>query len=218
MFKTIRRNFITGLAVILPAVVTIWLIKFITVKTNDLLLEPTVKFLRPLIPDSAILEYAAKVLILVFVVVFMALVGFGTRVLFLRKFFSYWERKISQLPMIGKIYGATKEMSHAFLGQSKGVFTRVVLVEFPRKNIYAIGFVTSEGRGEVQDKTAEKVINVFVPTTPNPTSGFLLLVPEDEMIKLDMSIDEGLKLVISGGVVPLPERVTIKKKDGNTDD
>lgn len=217
MLKSLRKNFITGVAVILPAVITIWLVKFIIDKTNNILLEPMVKFLHLYILDSAILENLAKVLIFVFLVVVISIIGFGTRILFLRRLFSFLEKNIHQLPMIGKIYGAIKEISHAFLGQSKGIFTRVVLVEFPRKGIYAIGFVTSEGKGEVQDKTIEKVINVFVPTTPNPTSGFLLLVPEGEMIKLDMSVEEGLKLVISGGMVPLPERVTIKKRNGNPD-
>lgn len=217
MLKSVRKNFITGVAVILPAVITIWFVKFVMDKTNNILLEPMAKILRPYILDNAVLEYMAKVLILVFLVIVISIIGFGTRILFLRRSFSFLEKNINQLPMIGKIYGAIKEMSHAFLGQSKNIFTRVVLVEFPRKGIYAIGFVTSEGKGEVQDKTIEKVINVFVPTTPNPTSGFLLLVPESEMIKLDMSVEEGLKLVISGGIVPLPERVTIKKRNGNTD-
>ncbi len=216
MFKSVRKNFITGLAVILPAIVTIWLIKFTLDKTNLIFLEPVVKFLRPLIPDSIILVAIAKILVFIFLVVAIALIGFGTRVLIVRNFFSRFESKILLFPMIGKVYGAMKEMSHAFLGQTKGLFTRVVLVEFPRQGVYAIGFVTSEGKGEVQDKTIEKVINVFVPTTPNPTSGFLLLVPENDLIKLDMSIDEGLKLVISGGIVPLPESVSIKKKHGDT--
>ncbi|MDD5073103.1 MAG: DUF502 domain-containing protein [Candidatus Omnitrophica bacterium] len=217
MFTSIRKNFITGVAVILPALITIWLVKFAVVKTNYFLLEPIADFLRPFILDSTILEYIAKVLTLVFLVVIISLIGFGTRILFLRKFFSFWEKNISQLPMIGKIYGAIKEMSHAILGQSKSIFTRVVLVAFPRPGIYAIGFVTYESKGELQDKTVTRVTNVFVPTSPNPTSGFLLLVPEKEMIKLDMSVEEGLKLVISGGIVPLPERVKIKKKDGDTD-
>ncbi len=216
MFKSVRKNFITGLAVILPAIVTVWLIKFILDKTNMIFLEPVVKSLKPFIPDSIVLVAIAKILVFILLVAAIAVIGFCTRVLIVRNFFSRFESKILQFPMIGKVYGAMKEMSHAFLGQSKGIFTRVVLVEFPRQGVYAIGFVTSEGKGEVQDKTLEKVINVFVPTTPNPTSGFLLLVPEKDLIRLDMSIDEGLKLVISGGIVPLPDSISIKKKHGDT--
>lgn len=211
MFKRLRKNFFTGLLVILPAIVTIWVVQFIVVKLNRLALEPATRHLEPYV--GGIVEYLVKMALLILIVLAIAFIGFGTRLLFLTKFFSYWERKIYLIPMIGKIYGATREMSQAFLGQSKGIFTRVVLVEFPRQGTYAIGFVTSEGKGEIQDRTVEKVINVFVPTTPNPTSGFLLLVPEEQLIKLDMSIDEGLKLVISGGIVPLPDRVSIKKKE-----
>lgn len=217
MFNGIRKSFVTGFAVVLPLIITVWLIRLVVSTTNLTLLEPIIKFLRPYIPDSGILEYAAKILLVIFIILAVALIGLGTRLLFLRSFFSYWEKKLRQIPMIGTIYRATKDMSYAFLGQSKGIFTRVVLVNFPHKGAYAIGFVTSEGKGEVQNKTTEKVINVFVPTTPNPTSGFLLLVPKEEMIDLDMSIEEGLKLVISGGIVPLPDRVNIKKNmDGDT--
>jgi len=133
-----------------------------------------------------------------------------------KDFFSNMEKRVLRIPMVGWVYGGMKDMSHAFLGQTKGIFTRVVLIEFPHKGIYAIGFVTSEGRGEVQDRTADKVINVFVPTTPNPTSGFLLLVPEKDIISLNMSIDEGLRMVISGGIVSFPDRVKIMK-NGDTD-
>ena len=216
MLKSLRKNFITGVAVILPSVITIWLIKFVFDKTNMVFLDPTVKFLKPYIFDSLLLETIAKLLVFVFLIAAVALIGFGTRVLFVKDFFSHMEKRVLRIPMVGWVYGGMKDMSHAFLGQTKGIFTRVVLIEFPHKGIYAIGFVTSEGRGEVQDRTADKVINVFVPTTPNPTSGFLLLVPEKDIISLNMSIDEGLRMVISGGIVSFPDRVKIMK-NGDTD-
>lgn len=212
-----RRNFLAGVVVIIPALVTYWLIVFVLTPFDALFIRRIMVKLEPYyvgIVNAHIIRmglYAAVIALIIFI-------GFGTRVLVLKKLFSYFERKFFQVPMLGKVYSATKEISQAFLGQSKGIFTRVVLVDFPRKGVYAIGFVTSEGKGEVQDKTLERVINVFVPTTPNPTSGFLLLVPEKELINLDMSIDEGLKLVISGGIVPLPDRVNIKKTNGDTDD
>lgn len=212
MLAGIRKNFITGLAVLFPLVITIWFVRLIIIKTNLVVLEPLMKVLRPFL-GNVTFEYSARILLFIIIVLVVALIGFGTRVLVLRKFFSHWEKLFYRVPMVGKIYSVTKDMSRAFLGQSKGIFTRVVLVEFPRKGIYSIGFVTSEGKGEVQDKTEEKVINVFIPTTPNPTSGYLLLVPEKELINLDMSIADGMKLVISGGIVSLPESVTIKKQE-----
>lgn len=217
MLKSIRKNFITGAAVILPAIITIWLIKFVIDKTNYLLLEPIANFLRPFILDSIVLEYIAKALILVFLVAAISIIGFATRLILLRKFFSYLEKKISLFPMLGKVYGAFKEISHALLGQTQGIIKRAVLVEYPRKGIYAIGFVTSEGKETIHDGKGKKLISVLIGTTPTPTSGFLILVPEDEIIPLDISIEEALKLIISGGIIPLPERFRIKKKDGDPD-
>lgn len=212
-----RRNFLAGVVVIIPALVTYWLIVFVLTPFDALFIRRLMTKLEPYYL-GVVNAYIIKAGLYLAVFAIIIFIGFGTRVLVLKKLFSYLERKFFQVPMLGKVYSATKEISHAFLGQSKGIFTRVVLVQFPHKGIYAVGFVTSEGRGEVQDKTLEKVINVFVPTTPNPTSGFLLLVPDKDLIRLDMSIDEGLKLVISGGIVPLPDRVNIKKTNGDTDD
>ncbi len=214
MLKSLRRNFITGFAVLLPALLTIWLVKFVIGRANMLLLEPLVQFLRPFILDSTILEYIAKVLILIFTVLAIAFIGFGTRLIFLKEFFLFLEMKFVQFPMLGKIYGTIREISHLLFGRSKSTFTRVVLVEFPRKGSYAVAFITAENKYE---SGRGKLLNVYVPSTPNPATGFLLLIPEEEVISVDMTIDEGLKLVISGGIVPLPERVKIKKKDGDTD-
>ncbi|MFA5338847.1 MAG: DUF502 domain-containing protein [Candidatus Omnitrophota bacterium] len=216
MFISIRRNFIAGVAVILPALITIWLVKFAVDKTNYFLLEPIANFLRPFILDSAFLEYVAKVLTLVFLVIGISLIGFATRLILLRKFFSYLEKKVSRFPLLGRIYDAFKEISHALLGQSQGIFKRAVLVEYPRKGIYSIGFVTSEGKETAHDARGKKLISVLIGTSPTPASGFLILVPEDEIIPLDISIEEALKLVISAGIVPLPERVKIKMRDGDT--
>ncbi len=214
MLKSLRRNFITGFAVLLPALLTIWLVKFVIGRANMLLLEPLVQFLRPFILDSTILEYIAKVLILIFTVLAIAFIGFGTRLIFLKEFFLFLEMKFVQFPMLGKIYGTIREISRLLFGRSKSTFTRVVLVEFPRKGSYAVAFITAENKYE---SGRGKLLNVYVPSTPNPATGFLLLMPEEEVISVDMTIDEGLKMVISGGIVPLPERVKIKKKDGDTD-
>ncbi|MDD5270738.1 MAG: DUF502 domain-containing protein [Candidatus Omnitrophica bacterium] len=212
-----RKNFLAGIVVIIPALVTYWLIVFVLTPFDALFIKRVMVKLEPYY-NGIVSPYLVKAGLYVAVIGIIVFIGFGTRVLVLKKLFSYFERKFFHVPMLGKVYSATREISQAFLGQTKGIFTRVVLVEFPHRKTYALGFVTSEGKGEVQDKTVERVTNVFVPTTPNPTSGFLLIVPESEMISLDMSVEEGLKLVISGGIVPLPDRVNIKKKNGDTDD
>jgi len=113
-----------------------------------------------------------------------------------------------QVPLLNKFYGAIKQVNEAFAG-NKNSFKTVVMVEFPSAGIYSIGFITNEQHGEVQQKTKAKVVCVFVPTTPNPTSGFLILVPEEKVTKLDMSVADGIKYIVSlGSIAPefLPAR------------
>src|SRR5262249_36517756 len=106
--------------------------------------------------------------------------------------------------LLNKIYPFMKEVSQTMLSGRKTMFQKVVLIEYPRPGIYSLGFVTSETGSEAQEKTKENVVNVFVPTTPNPTSGFLLLVPRDKIADLEMRVADGLKMVISGGAVVPP--------------
>lgn len=201
MFTRLRNNFIAGLAVILPAVVTIAILQFLIIKINKLILNPIIKIYSPLVYNKPYLVYAAKGLVLVLSIFLVALIGLATKIIIVRKIFSKGERVFFKIPMIGKIYVAIKQISFAFLGERGGIFKRVILLEYPRAGIYSIGFVTSKSRGEVQEKTKKEMVNVFVPTTPNPTSGVFLLVPEEEAIPLDISVEDGLKLIISGGVV-----------------
>jgi uncharacterized membrane protein len=139
--------------------------------------------------------------------VFVALttgVGWVTRLMVGRRAVAMTEAIITRVPLFNKIYGFMKEISHTLLSGQKTMFQRVVLVEYPRPGVYAIGFVTSETGGEAQAATNETVLNVFIPTTPNPTSGFLALVPRQQVIEMKMSVAEGMKLVISGGTVVPP--------------
>jgi uncharacterized membrane protein len=115
-----------------------------------------------------------------------------------KKIIDWTDRVLMRVPFLNKIYGAIKQVNDAFSG-NRHSFKTVVLVEFPREGIYSIGFLTSEQRDEVQQKTREKVVCVFVPTTPNPTSGFLILVPEEKVTKLDMSVADGIKYIVSLG-------------------
>lgn len=215
MLKGLRQNFFIGLIVIIPAIVTFWLVSLLIVPFNVLFLEPVMKFIEPRI-QIFVPDYAVKIALFVVIMLFIAFIGFGTRVLFLKKFFSFLEKKFCQVPLAGKIYSATKEVSHVFLKEEKRAFTRVILIEFPRKGIYSLGFVTSENDRQIRSADEKKLINVFVASSPNPASGFLFLVPEEEIIPLDMTIEEGFKLVISGGILPLPDKVCAKKTGGQT--
>lgn len=113
---------------------------------------------------------------------------------------------VARTPIIRSVYGALKQIFETVLAQQSNAFRQVVLLEYPRRGIFALGFVTGVTQGEVQNLTDDTVINIFLPTTPNPTSGFLLFIPKRDLVVLDMTVEEGIKMVISGGIVTPPDR------------
>jgi len=114
---------------------------------------------------------------------------------------SLGEKLVGKIPLVRGIYNALKQLVEAVLSDKGESFKRAVLLEYPRKGLYSVAFVTGESRGEVQSKTLPKCINLFVPTTPNPTSGFYIMVPEDDVVYLDMTVEDAFTLIISGGVL-----------------
>jgi uncharacterized membrane protein len=120
---------------------------------------------------------------------------------------------MSKVPLLNKIYGTIKQVNEAFTSSKKTSFKQVVMIEYPRKGTYSIGFITNETVSEAQDKTGENMVCVFIPTTPNPTSGFLVLAQKDEIIKLDMSVADAIKYVVSlGSLTPeIPKETTEKE-------
>jgi uncharacterized membrane protein len=206
LFVRWRSSFLTGLAVTLPALLTLaalkWLIGTIS-SVTDLLL-----FFLPqsLTHESLVYPHDGKgpmfwywsLVALLLAVALISVVGVLARYYIGKKIIDWTDRVLMRVPFLNKIYGAIKQVNDAFSG-NKHSFKTVVLVEFPREGIYSIGFITSEQRDEVQQKTREKVVCVFVPTTPNPTSGFLILVPEEKVTKLDMSVADGIKYIVSLG-------------------
>jgi uncharacterized membrane protein len=197
--KKIRQLFVRGLFTLLPIVATIYLVYFLfTLLDNFLGTYIAMFFGRPL-PGVGLVAS----LVLIFIAGFIVSNVIGEKLL------HFGENLLQKIPLVTKIYFGIKQIVDAFSLQGKQLFNRVVLVEYPRKGTYAVGFVTGECRGEVQNKTAARLINIFIPTTPNPTSGMLILVPDKEIIYLDMTVEEGLKLIISAGVVvpeELPQR------------
>ena len=195
-------NFIAGILVILPVTITAFIIRFFVISLNAIMLNPLAKGLKtyPLYEDQRL--FLAKSLIFLAVVLLIAFVGLMTRVIIVRKFFVFFENILLRLPMINKVYGAIKEISRAFLGKKKSGFKKVVLVEYPRKGIYTLGFVTSEDKWKIrQFPDSKDMISVYVPTTPNPTSGLFILLNKDEVISLDMSVEDALKVIISAGAI-----------------
>jgi len=198
--------FINGIVLLLPIVITISLVRFLVRQVNNLILNPIVSFIAPRIegPGSV---YLAKGVVFVLVIVAVSLIGWGARIIFINRIFSFGERVLFKVPIMGRIYNAIKQISSAFLGEGKTVFKQVVLIEYPRKGIYSIGFTTGDVKGEIKEMLDGEGVNVFVPTTPNPTSGIFLVVPKESVQLLKMSVEEGMKLVISGGSVSPPFRV-----------
>ena len=141
----------------------------------------------------------------------MTFVGFLTAGLIGRYIIKLGERIIQRLPIIRSVYGALKQIFESVLASSSESFREVVLVEYPRRGIWAIAFITGITKEEVQNITDNEMVNIFLPTTPNPTSGFLLFVPKDELIQLNMTVEEGIKMVISGGIVT-PKDKNAKKR------
>lgn len=199
--RTIRGNFIAGVLVILPVILTVAIIRFFIIKLNVALLTPLLSYLGNYLPEEEPRVILAKTLIFIVVICVITLIGLMTRIFFIRRTFSFLESFLFRLPMVNKVYGTIKQISSAFLGKRKGVFKRVILIEYPRKGIYSIAFVTSELSNEPSSKIGKELVSAYVPTTPNPTSGMFLLIPREEITALDMKVEEGLKMVISSGVI-----------------
>ncbi|MFQ5911716.1 MAG: DUF502 domain-containing protein [Nitrospinota bacterium] len=204
MFKAIRRHFraviVAGLLVIIPIWLTFMLLQFLAVRLDNVLGPQVPRFF-------SYLGYQVKDvpgLGIIVMVLAIYLVGLFARNLFGRQIVHLTDRILGRVPIVRTVYVASKQLLETVALQQNNGFKRVVLIEYPRRGIYSIGFVTSEARGEIQSRTGETVVNVFVPTTPNPTSGVLVFAPKEEIIALDMSIEEGIKYVVSGGFVVPP--------------
>ena len=203
----IRAYFFTGILVTAPVAITLYMAyKFIVWidRLVNQILPPQYKF-------DEILPFTIPGIGLVVLVLALILVGMFAAG-FLGKFFlRLGEWIVYKVPLISSIYSVLKQIFETFFSTKTQAFSKVVMLEYPRKGIWILGFVSSELRGEVKEKFAEEMLNVFNPTTPNPTSVFLIFVPKKDTIELDMKVEEGIKFVISGGLVE-PENLPRKKK------
>src|ERR1035437_2156402 len=185
-----RGNFLTGLAVLLPALITLAIVKWLFVSVanlTDTLLLP-LKFIlqkNQIYGPNGDMFWYWSIVALVLAVVLIGLVGLLARYYVGKQAIAWLDSTMLRVPLLNKIYSTIKQVNEAFTSGKKSAFKTVVLVEFPREGMHSIGFITSEQHDEVQAKTKEKVVCVFVPTTPNPTSGFLVLVAEEKVTKLN---------------------------------
>jgi uncharacterized membrane protein len=200
----LRAYFLTGVIVTAPIGITAFLVwQFIAFLDTHV---------ASLIPDrynpESYLPFSLPGLGLLVMLAFLTMVGFLAAGLAGRTLVHIGERLLSRMPIVRSVYGTLKQIFETVLAQSSRSFREVVLVEYPRRGVGAIAFVTGSSRDETSSSAEEELVHVFLPTTPNPTSGFLLFVPRKDLVHLDMTVEEGMKLVISGGIVG--PRITIE--------
>ncbi len=200
---TIRNAFISGALLLAPLWVTVWaftaIIGFVGGSFRPLY-EHTV-------PESwQNVPFLLDLLTTIVVIILVTLLGFLSSYVFGKYFLSMGERAIQRIPGIGAVYNSVKQIVSTFGTNNRSLFNKVVLVEFPRKGVWTLGFLTNKDQGEPQSIAGggAETWTVFVPTTPNPTSGFLLMLPKAEVVELDMSVGDGMKMLLSGGAVVPP--------------
>ena len=217
MLARLRTSFLTGIVVIAPVALTIWLIWSVIGWFDG--------FVLPFVPDAyrpeeilnTIFGYDLKLNIrgvgVVVFLVFATLVGWLAKGLIGRSFIKYAENLVNRMPVVRSFYSGIKQIAETVFAQQERSFEKACMIEYPRKGIWAIGFISTTAKGEIADRNSSNgpMVSVFVPTTPNPTSGFLLFFPKRDIIELDMSIEDAAKLVISAGLVYPPTKNAAQK-------
>ena len=194
--RSVRNYLIGGLLVWIPIMVTVWVVRFLArILDQSLLLLPS-----PWRPEALFGMYVPGLGVILSLLLLL-LTGVLVKNLFGGRMVRGLESLVRRVPVIGPVYSGAKTFSETVLTDKGSSFKQVVMVEFPRKGVFSIGFITSEDLEEVQARTAQDVTCVFVPTTPNPTTGFIILVPRDEVVRLDMTVDDAFKMLLTLGVV-----------------
>ena len=217
MLARLRTSFLTGIVVIAPVALTLWLIWSVIGWVDG--------FVLPFVPDAyrpeqilnTFFGYDLKLNIrgvgVVVFLIFATLVGWLAKGLIGRSFIKYAENLVNRMPVVRSFYSGIKQIAETVFAQQERSFEKACMIEYPRKGIWAIGFISTTAKGEIAERnsSAGPMVSVFVPTTPNPTSGFLLFFPKADIVELDMSIEDAAKLVISAGLVYPPTKKTSSK-------
>jgi len=192
---SLRRYFLSGLLVFLPVAITLWFLGWVIG-----LLDSVLDVLPAQLHPNSYLPFAIPRLGAVVTLIMILLLGFLTKGVATRRFLAAWDKIFVQIPIFRGVYTAVQKLVQTFLGQSKSN-RQVVMIEYPRKGVYTVGFAMGRAWHELERKNELPLVNVFVPTTPNPTSGFYLLVPPEDISPINMSMEEALKLITSGGLI-----------------
>ena len=209
LFSRLRANFLTGLVVIAPVGLTIWLIWSVVGWIDGFVLPlvPTKyqpdRMLQDLLGLDPSVQINVRGIGVVIFLIFTVVVGWMAKGLIGRSAISFAEGLVERTPVVRSIYSGIKQISETVFAQSERSFEKACVIEYPRKGIWAIGFISTNTKGEIAARAHDgrPMLSIFLPTTPNPTSGFLLFVPEEDVIVLDMTVEEAAKLVISAGLV-----------------
>jgi len=202
----VRAYFLAGILVTAPVAITLYLAWAVV----DLIDNSVSKLLPAQYNPENYMPFSVPGLGVVIVVLTLTLIGAFTAGVIGRLVIRAGEAVLARMPIIRSVYGAIKQIMETVLANQSAAFREVVLLEYPRRGIWTLGFISGQTQGEVQNLTADDVVNVFVPTTPNPTSGFLLFVPRSDLHVLEMTVEEGIKMVVSGGIVTPPDRRPIE--------
>jgi uncharacterized membrane protein len=204
--ESLRSHFLAGLLVFLPLAITLWFIGWVI---N--LLDSVLAVLPDALHPNSYLPFAIPKLGALVTLLLILFLGFLTRGVATRRFLAAWENVFIQIPVFRGVYTAVQKLVQTFLGQSNAQ-RQVVMIEYPRTGVYTIGFAMGRAWSHLEDKKSAQLVNVFIPTTPNPTSGFYLLVPIHEVTPLNLTMEEGLKLITSGGLITPEDRARINGK------
>jgi len=207
LFASLRASFFTGIVVIAPVGLTIWLLWSVMGWIDSVVLPLVPHTFRPEQYIGINLRGVGLIIFLLFTIV----VGWIAKGILGRSLISFAESLVERMPVVRTVYSGIKQISETVFAQSERSFEKACLVQYPRKGIWAIGFISTTAKGEIAKRaeTSGGLVSVFLPTTPNPTSGFLLFVPEEDVIELEMSVEDSAKLVISAGLVyPNPKAPT----------
>ena len=195
---TFRRYLIAGLLIWVPLGITILVVRLLI---NWL--DGTVMLIPEAYRPETLLGYAIPGLGVLLSFAVVILTGLLAANLFGRNLVKFWERLLSHVPLVRSVYSGAKQLAETMFSDDGQSFRKVLLVEFPRRGLWTLGFLTGRDQGEAQRKTGQDVINVYIPTTPNPTGGYFVMVPREDVQELDISVDDGLKMLMSmGAVVP----------------
>ena len=211
-----RNSFITGIVVIAPVALTVWLVWTVIGWIDGFVLPFVPSQYQPEEILKAILGEDVRVNIrglgVVFFLVFTTFIGWIAKGLLGRTFIRSAENLVNRMPVVRSVYSGVKQIAETVFAQADRSFEKACLIEYPRRGIWAIGFISTTAKGEVSKRagSGQKMQSIFVPTTPNPTSGFLLFFPAEDVIELDMSVEDAAKLVISAGLV-YPEDLPVKE-------